>query len=420
MRLRKKESCGNSAGVRFSRRWAAVWMLALSFAIAAGGCGGGGDDGGSTTGGTPDGPPSVSDRQMRLDFLGSVGNGFIVPTYAEMETESAELARRAAVLCNQPSPTSLQDAQEQWRRVMGLWLESELVNFVPGINQFRHTAIISRIDVPWRVAHADVEAIEQRIAGIEPIGAEQASSWRTQEIGLKGIEYLLFGGMDTGGTILAGYDRAETAGVRRCDYLHAVAVHLNDNVKAIHDIWRPGGDNFVGDWNSPGDGNPSYRFVQDAVDELINRMQFALEDLVHSRLGGHSSLKRETRQWVEGRPESWRSGNSIANIRHRLEAAEMIYLGIDRVADHDGFGIDEYLQRTGEANLASRIRSQFDASFDAVGDIPETLREAVEDQQSLGTVNEAERVTRDLLVLIKRDMGEHLGVFFGFNDADGD
>lgn len=410
MRVSVNEGCTAPVRPRRSCRWVVLGALALSFAIAVGGCGGGGgDDEGGTSTETPSGPANgASDLQMRLDFLQSVGNGFIVPTYAEMEAASAELIQRAKTLCDGPHPASLHNAQEQWRRVMGLWVESELVNFVPGIDEFRHRAIVSRIDVPRRVAHADAEAIDERIAEIaQTIGAEQARRWPTQVVGLKAVEYLLFG-------------EAELVG-RRCDYLRAVAIDLRDNVGTIFGIWRPGGDDFVGDWNSAGDSdNPSYPFVQDAIHELINRMQFALEDLVHSRLGGHSSAKRETRQWVEGKAESWRSGNSIANIRHRLEAAEMLYLGTNRHTNQDGFGIDEYLQHTGEAGLAGRIRAQFDASFDAVDEIPETLQEAVEDPQSRATVVEAERITRDLLILIKRDMGEHLGVVFGFNDADGD
>ena len=394
------------------RHWLALGGLILLFAFMVPGCGGGGSGSETSGGGDADGEPALTETQMRQQFIQTVGDGFILPTYTMMEQAADELGNSVEAFCDSPNQNNLAAAQGEWRQVVGLWVEAEMVLFGPALRNRLH----DEVDVP-RGGHADASDIERRIAG----SGDATPRHFTDERGIEGIEYLLFGDMDTDNAILAGYDIAGTAGQRRCTYLRAAADDLHDNITAIFDIWRAGGDNFLEDWNSAGDpDNQTYPFVQDAVNDLIDRMQFVLEDLVHSRLGGHSSLKRQSRRWVDGMPESWRSAGSIANIRHRLEAAEAIYLGTDLATDQDGFGIDEYLERTGEADLASRIRAQFDASFNAVNQIPETLQEAVRDPQSLATVVEAERITRDLLGLIKRDMGEHLDVFFGFNDADGD
>ena len=98
----------------------------------------------------------------------------------------------------------------------------------------------------------------------------------------------------------------------------------------------------------------------------------------------------------------------------------MIYLGIDRDTDQDGFGIDDYLQQTGEGDLDTRIRAEFDEALDALDAIPGTLEDAV--VSNLAFVNDAEADSRTLLRTLKRDLTvDQLDVFFpGFNDADGD
>lgn len=408
--------------------WFALGILVLLLAIVTPGCGGGGgsDDGGDSSGGGNGGGDStggeeLTDIEMRSRFIQTVGNGFILPTYTDMETAASDLVDDAEAFCAAPNRSNLDAAQAQWRQVIGLWVQSELVGFGPAKQDLVH----NNIDAP-RGGHADATDIESRIegrlTGIVDIDADNpafARSLPLDQRGLEGVEYLLFGDSGDGATIL---DTSDAYWNRRCDYLQAIVVNLHANIAVILTRWQAsdeGGEGYVDEWNSAGEaGNSTYRFVQDAIDDLINEVEFVIDNLVNSQLGGHDPQKRASRRWVDGKPESWRSGNSLANIRHRVEAAEMIFLGTDRDTGQDGFGIDEYLQRTGEAGLATEIRNQFGAVYEILDDIPGTLEEAVE--TSLAIVRNAETESRDLLGLLKRDMAEHLDVFFGFNDADGD
>ena len=425
-------SARDSGGLRFSWRWLALGALVVLLAVVTPGCGGGGGDGtGGGSGGAGDGSDGtgdggggddgdsgggggLTDPEMRSQFIRTIGNGFILPTYTAMEAGARKLTALAETFCTTPHADNLSAAQDQWRRVAGLWMESELVKFGPAVQDLVH----DNIDAP-RGGHANANGIKTRIerGDIDPTDPASARSLPLNQRGLEGIEYLLFGDDGDGETML---DTSDPLWEQRCDYLEAIVDNLHANMETILTRWQASGGDYVGAWNAAGDaGNSTYPFVQDAVKELMGEMEFVLDDLVNVKLAGHRQGAR--RPWADGKPESWRSDNSIANIRHRIEAAEMIYLGIDRDTDQDGFGIDDYLRQTGEASLDAEIQAQFDVTLNALDAIPGTLSDAVI-SDNLTPVNNAETESRVLLRLLKRDLTvEQLDVFFpGFNDADGD
>lgn len=397
-------------------------MLVLLLAIVTPGCGGGGGDGdGGGNGGDGDPTPGeqLSDTQLRLQFIQTVGDGFILPTYTAMEAEASGLIDVAEAFCTSPNESNLNDAQARWRRVSGLWMESELVKFGPAVQDLVH----DNIDAP-RGGHANATGIESRIerGGIDPADPTTARRLPLNQRGLEGIEYLLFGNEGDGETML---DTSDPLWERRCDFLEAIVGNLHANIDVILARWQASGGGYIDEWNSAGEtGNTEYPFVQDAVTELMGEMEFVLDDLVNVKIAGYKAGAR--RPWVDRRPESWRSGNSIANIRHRIEAAEMIYLGTNRDTGQNGFGIDDYLRRTGEAGLDADIRTQFGLVLGANGvlraleDLGVTLEAAVDSHPTL--LNDAETASRTLLRTLKRDLTvDQLDVFFpGFNDADGD
>ena len=390
---------------RLPQSWLAVGALVLLLSFISHGCGGGGDETGE----------GIDTAQLRLRFIRSVGEGFIVPTFLNMETAAQALVDLVEDFCTAPDITKLVDAQMKWREVVGLWSESEFVQFGPAARNLVH----DDIDVT-RGRHGDADRIEARIAGGGEIVARNLA---TSTRGIEGVEYLLFGNMKENEDVLGDYTAATGEG--RCEYLNAITIDLHANIREFSDSWRPGGGNYVNAWNTAGDANnTTYPFVQDAVRELMGEMEFVFDDLVNVKIAGYKRGAR--RPWVDQKPESWRSGNSIANILRRIQAAEMIYVGLDRNTGQDGFGIDDYLRQTGETSLDNRIQDEFDAvlgsdaplrTLDALG---ATLEAAVHSHPTL--LDDAETDSRKLLRTLKRDLTvEQLGVEFpGFNDADGD
>lgn len=397
MSARNVGRCDSQGGGRFPWRWLTFAALALLLAAVTPGCGGGGD--GSDSGG------GLTVSQLRLQFIVTTGNGFILPTYTAMEEAASALIDSAAAFCTDPNENNLSAAQDRWRQVVGLWVESELVKFGPAKQDLVH----DNIDAP-RGGHANANGIEARIerGDIGPADPTSARRLPLNQRGLEGIEYLLFGDDGDGETML---DTSDPLWERRCDYLGAIVDNLHANIDVILTRWQASGGDYIGEWNSAGEANnTTYPFVQTAIDDLINELEFVIDDLVN--------VKLQQVNWVQEKPESWRSRNSIANIRHRIEAAQMIYLGFDRDAGEDQSGMDDYLRQTGETGLDTEIRAQFGVALAALAAIPGTLADAV--VSNLTLVDEAEEKSRDLLFLLKRKLAVHLEVFFGFNDADGD
>ena len=389
--------------VRANWRGFLAGMLVALLAAASPGCGGGGD-------GEEEGE-QINEVELRRQFIRSVGNRFILPTLTVMAEEAIRLRDSVSNFCASRTNDSLASAQQQWRMVTGLWMESELVNvrFGPA-----HT-LGEFVRVSWaRGEHADTGDIEARIADDRHPAAN--------ERGLEGIEYLLFGNSDDSTVILDSYEGA--MGERRCDYLEEIASSLQGDIEEILVGWESDGGDYIGVWNSAGEpANTTYRSVQSAIDGLMSRVEFVIDELVNRKL--------QRVNWKDREPDMWRSGNAIANVQHHFAAAEMIYLGIDRGEESLGldayvqqrgglgaFGMDDYLRQTGDSQLDIDIRDQFDLALDVLEAIPVPLREAVNSHP--GLVTSAIVESRELLRLLKRELAQdRLGVFFEFNSSDG-
>lgn len=387
-------------------------MVVMVLAVAVPGCGGDGDDGGDGGDGTEEVGEPIDELELRLQFIQTIGNGFILPTYAVLAQEAGRLRDVVGNFCADRTRENLAAARQQWRLVTGLWMESELVNvrFGPG-----HT-LGEFVRVSWaRGEHADTPGIEARIVDERTPAAN--------ERGLEGMEYLLFGNPDVGEATLDVY--GGEPGNSRCDFLVEAASSLQSDVDNILAGWESEGDDYIGLFSSAGEpGNATYRSVQSVIDGLMSRVEFVIDNLVNRKL--------QRVNWKGREPDMWRSGNTIANSQHHFVAAEMIYLGVQRGEGLFGlgaylqqrgglgaFGIDDYLRRTGDSQLDNVIRNQFDITFGALDAIPVPLREAVVSHP--GLVNTALSESRELLRLLKRELAQgRLGVFFEFNSSDGD
>ena len=393
--------------VRLPWRRFTLGALLLFLAAVTPGCGGGDGDSGDGGGN------QIDEVELRRRFIQTIGNGFILPTYTFLVEEAGRLRDAAASFCDNRTNETLTSAQQQWRLVTGLWMESELVNvrFGPG-----HT-LGEFIRVSWaRGEHADTDDIEARIGDGRPPAA-------ANERGLEGIEYLLFGNLHENSAVLDAYGGG--VGDTRCDYLEEAVSSLHADLEEILTAWESDGGDYIGVWNTAGQpANTTYRSVQSAIDGLMSRVEFVVDNLVNRKL--------QQVNWKDREPDMWRSDNAIANNRHHFGAAEMIYLGIDRdeasFEPHaylrrrgglGAYGIDDYLRQTGDSQLDIDIRDQFDVTLDALEAIPVPLREAVDSHRSL--VNTAIVESREMLRLLKRELAQdRLGVFFEFNSADGD
>ena len=114
--------------------------------------------------------------------------------------------------------------------------------------------------------------------------------------------------------------------------------------------------------------------------------------------------------------EAGLSGNSLAQIQQNVTAVQIAFTG------GDGLGLDDYLDYLGAESegipLSQKINEQFATTQAALNAIEPPLATAV--SQDTATVQAAYDEMRQLLILIKVDMANQLGVTITFNDSDGD
>jgi predicted lipoprotein len=98
-----------------------------------------------------------------------------------------------------------------------------------------------------------------------------------------------------------------------------------------------------------------------------------------------------------------------------LQGLYAVYTGFDGTTD--GLGFDDLLTALGSP-LATRITQQMQTAIAAVQAIPPPLRRAV--VQHPQAVTAAYDAMKELLILLKVDMTNVLGVTVDFGDIDGD
>ena len=345
-------------------------------------------------------PPGF-DRQALLE---NITNQIAIPAHEAFVVRAEELATAVATFTTDPTPETLLLAQDAWRAATVA--RTSLLTFRIGLvdDSLLHNRLDNR---PARTTF-----IEEAVAGTVSIDDAYIESIGSSSIGLGAMEYLLFDPEGGSEAVLARYTTAENA-ERRRDYLLAVAQNLPVKATALLQVWTPDGQNYAQAFiQADMDGGE----LQGSLNMLVNQMIADLEEIITTRLGkptGNTANGQARPDLVESPFAFW----SLPRIKATLGTMHAIYTG------SDGVGFDDYLDFLGAQTadgtpLSQAIEAQFITTLTAFAAIEGTLHTAVTDHPD--QVNAAYEEVRTLLVLLKVDMANHLGVTLTFNDNDGD
>jgi predicted lipoprotein len=255
----------------------------------------------------------------------------------------------------------------------------------------------------------DSDFIEDIVArSLTGLDDEFVESVGSNAKGLPVIEYFIFDAAGDNEAVLARL----TTEPSRLEYLGGAADNLHSKAQAVQAYWLPAGNDYANTFiNADGGGE----VFNSALSLLNNQMVGMLEMAIREKLGrplGTADGNGPQPELVE----AGLSGNSLAHIRRNVESVEQAYSG------SSGLGLDDYLDYldadyNGEP-LSQAIAAQFAASYAALDAIEPPLSMVV--NQNPATVQTAYDELRQLLILIKVDMANQLGVTITFNDSDGD
>ncbi|WP_394749896.1 imelysin family protein [Spongiimicrobium salis] len=343
-----------------------------------------------------DNSSNLNDTEALLrDQLTNVFSNEIVSLNANFMERASTLQEAAEAFQRESTLQNLENAQEQWRNLQLVWKQLELYDLGDVGNSF----IAFEIN-RWP---SNTSRIEDNITGTTELNEAFIASIGSSSKGISGVEYLLFPS-EEGQDILGSFTGSN--GDRRLQYLVAMTQNLTTKTSELNDLWNTFSPTFTTALESN---------ISGSQNQLANAMISLLEEIIVSKLG-RALGDNNGGTIITSQLEAFRSTFSKEIIRQHLTALQRTYQGEFGAASTIGF--DDFILRLEQQALDQRIQDQFTVCRNALDRISGSL--AAELETNPDAVAAVRTAFRDLLVLIRVDMSNLLGIVVTFNDSDGD
>ena len=310
-------------------------------------------------------------------LLDNAANGVIVGTYRDLDQKAAALQTAVAALAAAPTPAALAAARQAYRDARAPWEATEAFAFGP-VSTLGLDAVIDT----WPLNRVDLAAL---LASTDPLSP---ASLRPRDGGLQGfhpIEFLLFG--NTANKALSSFTAREFL------FLTSSAQNLKLATGQLLQAWQASGGNFAAALGKAGPGSSVYPKQKQAVQELLDGMVAAADELANSK------VERPLAQQTTDVEEAKFSQNSKAEFLQNLVGIEAIYTGRTGAVSGVGFG-DLVVKRS--PALDARFRQELAAAQQAIAALPGRFDEAI--FQSPAAVRAAQAKVRVVLATLQADV----------------
>ncbi len=340
----------------------------------------------------------------RRAMLENITTNVIVPAHEEFADTLADLELAARAFTDDPTPATLTAVQDAWRTASLARMALLSFRIGPVDDSLLHNRLDNR---PPRIKFID----ETIISGKQPITNDYLASIGSSSVGLGTMEYLLFDPENSNDVVLEKFTDAENADRRR-ELILRLAENAQQRSNELAAIWSADGDNYAQAFIAADmDGGE----LQGSMNMLVNQMISDVEEIVASRLGKPAG-KRTNGAIRPDLVESLYAQQSLPRLIATLKGMQLAFNG------GEGLGFDDYLDYLDadyeDGLLSTAINTQFDTAIAALQAIDQPLETSV--TSDLPAVETAFEEINQLLVLLKVDMANHLGVTLTFNDNDGD
>ena len=375
-----------------------IALFVLSFMLAA--CGGEAQLGGVSP---SSGASPLGGRFDRQALLANITDSLILPGHESLADALRNLEAAARAFAAHPDAGTLEATQKAWLNANLARMGVLTYRLGPVDDSLLHNRLDNR---PPRTTFIDSDIL----AGTTPLDAAYIDSIGSSSVGLGAIEYLLFDPVGGDAAVMAAF--SGDGGARRRELLVALAAAMPPQAEELRRIWAADGANYAAAFVA---ADMDAGELQGSLNMLTNQLIADVEDIVNSRLG--MPLGKRT----SGAPrpdlvEAPYSGASLPRIIATLRGQRAAFTG------GDGLGLDDYLDFLGARGdnglLSKAITAQFDAAVAALEAIDGPLETAIIDDAA--GVEAAYQEVFNLLVLLKADMVNQIGLTLTFNDSDGD
>ncbi|UBM57945.1 imelysin family protein [Marinilongibacter aquaticus] len=342
------------------------------------------------------GSPDSNDKVEPVDRSQVFQNIFkeaIVPAHEDLISATEDVLAQAKVFQENSDIESLEKLRTLWTKARIQWAHVELYN-IGEINEgFAHYRL-NRYP-------ANTDKLESNLKGADELDLAFVESAGSNTVGFAALEFLLFkDGQETEAVLAERQEMRE----RYADYLVALSQYLSDESKVLlekingmESVWSANTDMY-------------------SMNQLVNAYVALIETMKNNKVGKPSGLygsQGEDPSLVECPYSKISFALMEANLQelaHSFQAGggTNLYAVLDQVQT----------EVSGSAELSGIIQNAFTESNSLLVSMDLPLSEMVlEDPVKVAELHAA---LHDLLLAVKVDMANLLGVTVVFNDNDGD
>ncbi len=324
------------------------------------------------------------------------------PRYQRLADNSLTMSKQLQQLCDSPSAEQLNTAQESFKKAQASWQGVQHIQFGPVTLLMRNHSLQYWPDKK-NIGAKQLSAI---LTSADPLFDDEF--FRSASISVKGfpaLERLLF----TKDKQMQRLNSVE------CRLASAVAKHIHDTALAIQTEWEEEAGLILLANNNSSSATESDEFLayetpSEAATAFMKSLVEPIEAIRDNKLLKPLDISAQQSRWKKS--ESWRSGQSIDNIRENTLALHELYSGTRPNS------VKTLLEASGDTERAASIDAGFIkitselAQISAITDMNITLTT----HQQLMQVSDH---LKELQSNLERAM-QTLNIQLGFNSRDGD
>ncbi|WP_291723363.1 imelysin family protein [Bernardetia sp.] len=331
----------------------------------------------------------------RKELLENIATNLIVPSYQNLNTNTASFAEAIQSFVQNPSITTLENAQNTWKTAYLSFQDANAYNFGPA------QGTLGSLTENVGTFPASQTKIENYIAA----GDASLSNFDRDARGFLGAEYLLFG-KETNENILEKYTDQN-----RKEYLLAVVQNIKSEVEKVNTAWQNGyTQEFINNTGTDAGGGVSI---------LFNEWNKSFESIKNFKLGLPLGRRAGQTQSDATLVEAYYSEESVTFLKAHFANIERIWYG-KSLNGQDGVGFEEYLESVeGGETLVAETKTQLEAVNQVMNSLPnESLQTQIQSNPTPANdlLTEMQKLTR----FFKSEMTSLLGITITYDSGDGD
>jgi len=320
----------------------------------------------------------------------------ILPAYARFAERTRGLVEATRALCNTTDSAHLEQARDAFRQSLNAWQGVSHLQFGPATYLMRNFSIEF-----WPDRKSIGRKQLQAVLAMPADTAFDDEFFHHASVSIKGLpalEQLLFEA--------DALTRLNGQGVH-CRLTQAIAANLAVMADGIHRDWQHEGETRLSDTDTGSDEEDTSAipaFSIDLMKSLVEPIEAIRDTKLLAPMGKGPDIT------YPHRAESWRSEQSLANIRANLHAAYALFKG-------EKAGVEQLLQQQDAGDLAEKIDRQFRQLDDQLEPLGDSLTQALKSNYTeLAAVTDSLKALDQLL----GQAMQSLNVQLGFNSRDGD